>query len=169
MVPVLRGSPRNPDRASAWPVLVVDDDAQSLTAIGAILRQAGFRVVEARDAATALARAADRAFACAVLDVDLPDRTGFDLCRQLLGTERWAATPVIFCSARVAGPGAREWMTPGGFAYVSKPCRAADLLAAVGGALAPARRSPASGATPDRAALLRRAERAVLSWGPLGP
>ena len=149
-------------------MLLVDDDTQSLTAISAMLEQAGFGVVEARDATTALALAADRAFACAVLDVDLPDRTGFDLCRKLLELERWRTTPVVFCSARVAGPGAREWMAPGGFAYVSKPCRAGELLAAVGGALAPAPRPPSSRAGVDRATLLQRAEIAVLSWRPIG-
>ncbi len=118
------------------PVLVVDDDRDSRTVTGAILVRAGFVVVEAAGALAALEAAAETRVACAVLDVHLPDFSAFELCRRLLHSHRWDATPVVFVSARTPGPELRRRMEALGFVYLERPFRAAQLLAAVGDALA---------------------------------
>jgi len=130
------GSPTGLGLGPRQPILVVDDDPDSRTVTGAILARAGFTVVEAAGALAALELAAATRFACAVLDVHLPDFSAFELCRRLLHTHRWDRTPVVFLSAKTPGAELRLRMGAVGFVYLERPFRATHLLAAVGDALA---------------------------------
>ena len=64
------------------PVLNVDDNEASLYTLGRTLQQAGFRVQEAATGEEALARAHEGPD-LVMLDVKLPDITGFEVCRRI--------------------------------------------------------------------------------------
>src|SRR5688572_21989193 len=64
-------------------VLVVDDEADLCRLLGLHLRQAGFRVEEARTGSDALALAARARPLIIVLDLMLPDLPGGEICRRL--------------------------------------------------------------------------------------
>ncbi len=64
-------------------VLVVDDDAASLSALFECLRRAGYRVLVAQDGASAIERAENGQPALILLDVMMPDMDGFETCRRL--------------------------------------------------------------------------------------
>jgi PAS domain S-box-containing protein len=78
-------------------VLVVDDNAASLYTTSRILRAGGYEVVEVVNGAEALA-AADNV-SLVVLDVNLPDIDGFEVCRQLRARTETAYLPIVQLSA----------------------------------------------------------------------
>ncbi len=78
--------------------LVVDDDEVKRYTMTHLLRRAGFEVVEASTAAEALARVADRPDVV-ILDVNLPDMSGIDVCRRLKSDPDTRAIPVLHVSA----------------------------------------------------------------------
>lgn len=117
-------------------ILVADRAQLSRTATAAILQRLGFTVVDAPSARSALARASRGPYACAILDLNLSESGIFELTRRLLAEEGWRWTPVIFTSSRQPPLELRVRMQSAGFAYLPKPFRSDQLLAAVGDALA---------------------------------
>src|SRR5258707_13111072 len=82
---------------SAANVLLVDDDEAKRYILGTWLRRAGYAVTEVGTGQEALSivGAAD----LVVLDVNLPDMSGFEVCRRIKADPRTAAIPVIQVSA----------------------------------------------------------------------
>jgi hypothetical protein len=78
-------------------ILAVDDNPAALYATSRVLRSAGYEVIEATTGAAALA-AAGRAD-LVVLDVNLPDIDGFEVCRRLRARPDTAQLPVLHLSA----------------------------------------------------------------------
>lgn len=79
-------------------ILNVDDNEQSRYAISRVLRKAGFNVLEARTGREALEVASARP-SLIILDINLPDMLGFDVCRQLKSDPETRDIPVIHMSA----------------------------------------------------------------------
>jgi DNA-binding response OmpR family regulator len=77
-------------------VLVVDDEPSITEVLRDYLEASGFEVRVAFDGAEAMAEAARHAPDCVVLDLMLPGRSGFDVCREL---RREQALPVVFLTA----------------------------------------------------------------------
>lgn len=140
-------------------ILVADRDHVSRTATGAILQRLGFEVVEAESSRSALAQARNGPYSCVILDFNLVEMGAFELCRRLLAKAGWDWTPVIFTSARQPSLDLKVGMQAGGFAFLGKPFRADQLLAAVGDALASG--GQIQQARPNRELVLARAEAAA--------
>ena len=89
-----------PDLKSKGPpvVLLVDDNPSKRYSIGRLLRSADFEVIEAASGQEALDLAESGPDAI-VLDVNLPDIDGYEVCRILRSRERTARTPLIHLSA----------------------------------------------------------------------
>ncbi|MEU6821292.1 fused response regulator/phosphatase [Streptomyces atriruber] len=118
-------------------ILVVDDVAASRYALGAVLRRDGHRVVLAASAGDALIeldvrRRAGRLPDVALVDVGLPDMSGFDLCRRLKETPPFAALPVVhFSAARIAPADRCLGLDAGGEAYLTVPAEPEEIQAVV--------------------------------------
>ena len=80
-------------------ILNVDDYQPSLYARTKVLRQAGFSVLEASSGAQALQLLSDRKPALVLLDVNLPDMTGFEVCKRIRANPITAGTTVVHISA----------------------------------------------------------------------
>src|SRR5580658_1675946 len=80
-------------------ILNVDDYHPSRYARTKILQQAGFEVVEAATGKEALDRAVEHNPMLVLLDVNLPDMSGFDVCRLMKKDPRTKDTPVLHISA----------------------------------------------------------------------
>jgi DNA-binding response OmpR family regulator len=85
-------------------------------------------VLEAPDGATALHLARTEPIFAVVLDVILPDRTGYDVCRELRDTVD-RDIPIVLVSALSSIMGNGSWVQAGGNAYLAKPVRRAVLIA----------------------------------------
>jgi PAS domain S-box-containing protein len=80
-------------------VLNVDDNAAGLYAKSRILRRAGFEVIEAQSGEDALRLAAETAPSLVLLDVQLPDISGIEVCRRIKDTPGNERLPVLHISA----------------------------------------------------------------------
>jgi serine phosphatase RsbU (regulator of sigma subunit)/DNA-binding NarL/FixJ family response regulator len=115
-------------------LLLVDDDEAKRYVIATWLRRAGHTVTEVDTGHEALIRvgAAD----LVLLDVNLPDISGFEVCRQIKADPRTAAIPVIQVSATAVSFADRaHGLTQGADAYLVEPAEPEELLATVTAAL----------------------------------
>lgn len=79
--------------------LIVDDIAENLMALEALLRRDGLEVHKARSAAEALELMLVNDYALALLDVQMPEIDGFELAELMRGAERTRRMPIIFVTA----------------------------------------------------------------------
>ena len=107
-------------------ILVVDDEDSIQDLVTAALRFAGYKAESAASGQAALQAAAALAPDLIVLDVNLPDFDGFEVCRRLRASGSQAA--VIFLTARDAPVDVRAGFTGGGDDYLTKPFRLEELL-----------------------------------------
>lgn len=113
------------------PILIVDDDDSLRSLLSDLLRQAGYDVREAATGGEAVSALEAERPAAALLDVCLPDLSGYEICRRL--RERYGTgVAVLFVSGerteavdRVAG------LLIGGDDYLGKPFAPDELLARV--------------------------------------
>jgi PAS domain S-box-containing protein len=111
-------------------ILAVDDNPAALYATSRVLRSAGYEVIEARTGAAALAAAAGADLV--VLDVNLPDIDGFEVCRRLRARADTAQLPVLHLSATFTNSSDFEQgFEAGADSYLTRPVEAPVLIATV--------------------------------------
>jgi len=120
-------------------ILVVDDNATSRYVMGSWLGRAGHTVIEAADGAQGLAAletAAGRSAELAIVDVRLPDMSGFEVCERIKAAPRTAGLPVVHVSATAIATADRaQGLARGADAYLTEPIAPNELLATVTAAL----------------------------------
>jgi two-component system, OmpR family, catabolic regulation response regulator CreB len=109
-------------------VLVVEDEPAIAETIVYALRTEHFEVKHSSRGEEALAACAAEAWDCVILDVGLPDISGFDVCREL---RRSSQVPVIFLTARDGEIDRVLGLELGGDDYVAKPFSPRELVARV--------------------------------------
>jgi DNA-binding response OmpR family regulator len=109
-------------------ILVVDDDPDLLSLVGFALGQAGFAVVKATNVASATAAFAKEAPDLAILDINLPDGTGFEICGAI---RRQSRIPVMMLTARGEEEDLVRALDLGADDYLTKPFSPRTLLARV--------------------------------------
>jgi PAS domain S-box-containing protein len=111
-------------------VLHVDDDAANRQSLGWVLRAEGFRVVEAGTGADALRLVVRQYPDLIILDVRLPDMSGFEVCRQIKADPATASIPVLQLSGHFVEPKDRvQGLETGADAYLMKPVDPRELIA----------------------------------------
>lgn len=133
-------------------VLLVEDEQAIADALAVALRREGFEVAHA-----ALAADARRAFAAAppdlmVLDVGLPDGSGFDLCRECLAR---ADVPIIFLTARGEEIDRVLGLELGADDYIVKPFALREVVARVRAILRRSARGRSPAVPTDATSLFR--------------
>jgi CheY-like chemotaxis protein len=88
------------DPSTSRPVLVVDDDPQALKLAADALRQLGYRPICRTEAADALETAERETPAVVVLDLVMPEMSGFEFLRRFRETNNGRDTPVIVWTAK---------------------------------------------------------------------
>ncbi|WP_199442187.1 fused response regulator/phosphatase [Umezawaea beigongshangensis] len=117
-------------------ILVVDDLEASRYIISSWLRRSGHEVVEAVTGGEALTVLGEQDVDLVVLDVHLPDMSGFDVCERIKAEPRTAAVPVVHVSATYVQPDDKTaGLTRGADAYLTEPVDPGELLATVEAAL----------------------------------
>src|ERR1041385_7218007 len=85
-------------------LLIVDDVAENLVALEALLRRDGVQTLCARSGAEALELLLAHEVAIAVIDVQMPEMDGFELAELMRGAERTKRVPIIFITAGTRDP-----------------------------------------------------------------
>ncbi|WP_195986202.1 VanR-ABDEGLN family response regulator transcription factor [Clostridium sp. D33t1_170424_F3] len=109
-------------------ILVVDDEKEIADLVELYLKNEGYTVCKCMDGAQALAYIKEKEPDIAVLDVMLPDISGFDLCRKIREAHTY---PVIMLTARVEDMDKITGLTIGADDYVTKPFNPLELVARV--------------------------------------
>lgn len=106
-------------------VLIVEDDKTIAMGIEYSLQQEGFQPVVRHTAASALDIMQKESFDLLLLDITLPDGSGFEICEQVRKTSN---TPVIFLTARDDEGNVVMGLDMGADDYVTKPFRIRELI-----------------------------------------
>jgi two-component system, cell cycle sensor histidine kinase and response regulator CckA len=111
-------------------VLHVDDDAANRRSLGWVLKAEGFSVVEAGTGADALQLVVRQKPDLVILDVRLPDMSGFEVCRQIKADPSTSSIPVLQLSGHFVEPKDRvQGLETGADAYLMKPVDPQELIA----------------------------------------
>jgi two-component system alkaline phosphatase synthesis response regulator PhoP len=119
-------------------ILLVEDEPGLVLTLTDRLSSEGYAVETAHDGETGFARAANESFDLLILDVMLPRKNGFDLCRDL--RQRGISTPAIMLTARGQVVDKVVGLKLGADDYLTKPFEMLELLARIEALL---RRAPA--------------------------
>ena len=139
----LHGHP-TPVHTMSSRLLLIDDDARLAAMMGDYLGNAGFEVTNAGSLAAGRERLAAESFDAVVLDLMLPDGDGLDLCRDLRGSPRTRALPLLMLTARGEPLDRIVGLELGADDYLGKPFEPRELLARVKALLRRATPQPAA-------------------------
>jgi len=121
-----------PAPAGVAVVLVVDDTEGNRYAVTRLLRGAGMDVIEADTAASAFARLNETVPDLVVLDINLPDASGYDILRSIRAEPKMAAVPVMHVSASFITAADQAYgLEHGADAYLTHPLDPAVFVATV--------------------------------------
>ncbi len=113
-------------------LLFIEDDTAIRSALRLALEDEGYVIVEAKDGAEGLAKFAESAPDLVLLDLRLPDISGFEVCRQL---RQHSIVPIIMVTAQTDTHDLVAGLEAGADDYVTKPVVAKELAARIRAAL----------------------------------
>jgi sigma-B regulation protein RsbU (phosphoserine phosphatase) len=112
-------------------ILVVDDTEANLKLLRALLRGAGYEVVTASGGEEGIRAAGAERPDLILLDIMMPDLTGFEVCQRLRGAPETRETPVVFLTALHELEDHMRGMDAGGDDVLTKPINKLELLTRV--------------------------------------
>lgn len=115
-------------------ILVVDDEPDTLGLIKLTLQTAGYQVQTATGGREGLRLVREEPFDVVILDIMMPDVSGFDVMREL-NNDSTPPPPVIFLTARSSEDDQETGMSLGVSHYLLKPITRGSLLDAINQAL----------------------------------
>ena len=116
---------------SAFRVLVVDDDPDMAAFLARMLEREGMEAHVVADGAAALAAVADSRCDLVLLDVLLPDASGFDICERLKADPASALIPVVLVTALEDRASRVRGIEAGADDFIHKPVSREELVARV--------------------------------------
>jgi len=109
-------------------ILVIEDDVNLTEIVDAKLRREGYQVKNAENSEQAFEIINGRVPDLILLDIMLPDESGFDICRRLRARASTATVPIIMTTALSDIQNKSEGFQAGADDYVTKPYDFAELL-----------------------------------------
>src|SRR5213596_1572766 len=124
-------------------ILLVEDETNLRRTLTDLLKSDGYVVESSGDGLEAQNRALSQAYDLIILDVMLPSRNGFDICRHL--RKSGVNTPILMLTARSELNNKVQGLKAGGDDYLTKPFETPELQARIEALL----RRAASGPRPE--------------------
>jgi PAS domain S-box-containing protein len=112
-------------------IMVVDDSIESLRTLTDILTQAGYKVRPVEKQHLALEAARIKPLSLFLLDVKMPEMSGFEVCRHLKDDKRTCDVPVIFVIGLEDVQERLQGFEVGGVDFITTPIQEAEVLARV--------------------------------------
>jgi two-component system, OmpR family, alkaline phosphatase synthesis response regulator PhoP len=110
-------------------ILLIEDDTGLVFTLTDRLLAAGYGVATALDGSMGLQQALRGTFDCVILDIMLPHKNGFDVCREL--RQKGVFTPVLMLTARGQTDDKVMGLKLGADDYLTKPFETSELLARI--------------------------------------
>ena len=110
-------------------ILIVEDEPGLVLTISDLLTGEGYEVLTAADGPAGLAMASEQQFAVIILDVMLPKKTGFDVCREL--RQRGVDSAILMLTAKTQVVNRVVGLKLGADDYLAKPFEPTELLARI--------------------------------------
>lgn len=119
------------DNTSKADILIVDDVPNNLRLLSNMLTQRGYRVRKAVNGTLALKAVQAILPDLILLDINMPDMTGYEVCQRLKSHAQTAEVPIIFLSALDEVLDKVRAFQVGGVDYITKPFEFAEVLVRV--------------------------------------
>ncbi|HEY9880046.1 MAG TPA: response regulator [Leptolyngbyaceae cyanobacterium] len=108
--------------------LIVEDSLTDKEVLKLCLKSCGISVLTAQSAEEAFDQVKNHTFDIIILDVVLPDRSGFEICRELKEADETRKIPVIMCSTKGSEMDKFWGMKQGADGYLAKPINQEELV-----------------------------------------
>ncbi|MEO0408113.1 MAG: adenylate/guanylate cyclase domain-containing protein [Cyanobacteria bacterium P01_A01_bin.135] len=112
-------------------VLIVDDVIENIQVLTKLLKPEGYQIRKALSGKAALRSASQSPPDLLLLDVNMPDMNGYEVCQQFKQDPKLRSIPIIFVSALNETENKVKGFELGGTDYISKPFQASEVLARV--------------------------------------
>ena len=109
-------------------ILIVDDEPNIVISIEYLMKRAGYEVATAYDGQQALDFLADNSPALMILDVMMPNKNGFEVCKEVRADNRFADMPILMLTAKGREAEMNKGLSLGADAYITKPFSTHDLV-----------------------------------------
>lgn len=116
-------------------ILVIDDLPENVFMLQDRLVQEGYEVITAYDGNEGIEKAYATPPDLILLDVMMPDISGFEVCKILTTSEKTKHIPIILVTAKASAEDTKEGLESGAFDYIKKPFNKIELMARVKSAL----------------------------------
>ena len=117
-------------------ILIADDDPNIVRALAFLMQAEGHDVRTAADGDAALAAVAEAPPELVLLDVMMPKRNGYDVCRALRANPHFGRLRIVMLTARGGEADKRAGIKIGVDAYLTKPFAISEVVGCVNGVLA---------------------------------
>ena len=116
-------------------VLIADDEPNIVAALEYLLQRSGYEVRVARSGDEALKLIEQHPPDLVLLDVMMPQRSGYEVCQRVREREDWRHIKIVMLSARGRDVEVNKGMSLGADLYITKPFSTSELVATINGLL----------------------------------
>jgi DNA-binding response OmpR family regulator len=109
-------------------ILVVEDEPNIVESLSFLMKKAGFIVRVARDGNTAIRTIESEAPDLVLLDIMMPRRDGYEVCRTIRANPDWDHVRIIMLSAKGRDLDRRKGLELGADDYITKPFSTREIV-----------------------------------------
>ncbi len=109
-------------------ILVVEDEPNIVESLSFLMKKAGFIVRVARDGNTAIRTIESGAPDLVLLDIMMPRRDGYEVCRTIRANPDWDRVRIIMLSAKGRDLDRRKGLELGADDYITKPFSTREIV-----------------------------------------
>jgi two-component system cell cycle response regulator len=116
-------------------ILIIDDYPDNVFLLQDRLEREGFEVIKAYHGETGIQKATEEKPDLILLDIMMPDISGFDVCKILTTNPETKLIPIILLTALTEADSLKQGLIAGAFDYIKKPFNRTELIARINSAL----------------------------------
>ncbi|MBT3045515.1 MAG: response regulator [Candidatus Thiodiazotropha sp.] len=118
-------------------ILIVDDEPNIVLSVEYLMKREGYEVVTAGDGQEAMERISESPPDLLILDVMMPRKNGFEVCREIRADPALSTMPILILSAKGREAEIKKGISLGADGYITKPFSTHDLVDRVNQLLQP--------------------------------
>ncbi|MET0071359.1 MAG: response regulator [Candidatus Thiodiazotropha sp.] len=118
-------------------ILIVDDEPNIVLSVEYLMKREGYEVVTASDGQEAMEKISESPPDLLILDVMMPRKNGFEVCREIRADPALSTMPILILSAKGREAEIKKGISLGADGYITKPFSTHDLVDRVNQLLQP--------------------------------